>query len=165
VATDDTASSPGPWVNRLLAAVLRSPLSPLVDRGLMLLTVAGRRTGRRYTFPVQYVQHGATLWVVVGAAAGKTWWRNLVEGAPVEVLRQRRARNGRAVASTHASAPTVVEDGLRRYAARFPRTAKRLRLDAADPVACRRAAEGVVVVRIDLADLVPEAPTHSSTRA
>src|SRR5687767_12317116 len=100
-----TPHPPPAVVNTLMTGMLRSGLSRLVDRGIMLLTVFGRRTGRRYTFPVQYVEDGETLWVMSGAGAEKTWWRNAVGGAPVEVLLRRRVRHGRAAAFTHADDP------------------------------------------------------------
>jgi deazaflavin-dependent oxidoreductase (nitroreductase family) len=142
---------PPPWVNRTMTALLRSPLSRLVDRGIALLTVYGRRTGRAYTFPVQYAEEDGNLWLISGAGAEKTWWRNLVGGARVELLLRRRRRTGHAIAYTHAEHPQTVEEGLRRYVARFPGMARRLGItDDADSLAA--AAVDNVVVRVDLDD-------------
>jgi hypothetical protein len=93
---------------------------------------------------------GDTLWVIAGEASAKTWWRNLAGGAPVEVLLRRRVRAGRAVAATPVADPELVEEGLRRYAERFPGTAKRLGIDGAEPAALRRVAARTVVVRVEL---------------
>lgn len=68
------------WLNRFMSGILRSPFSRLVDRGIMLLTVFGRRTGDPYSFPVQYVEDGDSLWVLSGSGEEKTWWRNLMRG-------------------------------------------------------------------------------------
>jgi deazaflavin-dependent oxidoreductase (nitroreductase family) len=78
----------------LVRAILRSPLHGLLSRRLMLLTVIGRRTGRRYTFPVEYVSDGRHVTVVAGAAASKTWWLNLTRTSPVVVRIRGRNRNG-----------------------------------------------------------------------
>ena len=49
----------------------------------MLVTVTGRRTGKRYEIPVNY-RETAEGTLVMGTEA--SWWRNLEGGAPVEVL-------------------------------------------------------------------------------
>jgi deazaflavin-dependent oxidoreductase (nitroreductase family) len=78
-------------LNPAVAWVLRSRLHPLLSRGLMLVTVTGRRTGRRYTIPVGYQRNGAVLTVLVSRASRKQWWRNFRATAPVEVrVRGRR---------------------------------------------------------------------------
>jgi deazaflavin-dependent oxidoreductase (nitroreductase family) len=143
--------TPG-WLNRLMGGLLRSPFSRLVDRGIMLLTVFGRRTGRAYTFPVQYVEDGRSLWIYSGAGEEKTWWRNLRPGGPVEVLLRRRKHRGRGVVFTYADQPEMVEEGLRRYSERFPGMAKRMGLSLGDRKAFAEAAARSVTVRIDLED-------------
>ena len=49
----------------------------------MLITVTGRKSGRLYTTPVNYVRDGDTITVV--SRPNRTWWRNLRGGAPVAV--------------------------------------------------------------------------------
>lgn len=63
--------------NPAVRAVLSSPLHPLLSRRLALITVIGRRSGRRYTFPVGYRQDGDRVIVNVGWPERKQWWRNL----------------------------------------------------------------------------------------
>lgn len=152
-----------PWLNRFMSRLLRSLFSRIVDRGIMLLTVHGRRTGHAYTFPVQYAKEGETLWVMSGGGEEKTWWRNLVGGGPVEVLLRRRVRTGRGVTFTHREQPEIVEQGLRRYIERFPGMAKRLGLPPGDRAAFARTAEETVIVRIQLEARRPGAiaPTRS----
>jgi hypothetical protein len=76
------------FLNRLanpaLKLLLRSPLHRLVSRGTMLISYTGRKSGRRYTTPVNYLRDGDTILVVSQAA--RTWWRNLRGGAPVTLL-------------------------------------------------------------------------------
>jgi hypothetical protein len=81
-------------VSLLIGAILRSPMHGLLSRKLMLLTVIGRHTGRRFTFPVEYVSDGRHVTVVAGAAASKIWWLNLTRTSPVVVRIRGRDRNG-----------------------------------------------------------------------
>lgn len=68
-------------LNPLMRALLRSPLHHLVSARLLLLTVTGRRTGKRYTIPLGYAQVGRTLY---SGTEGR-WATNLRGGAPVTV--------------------------------------------------------------------------------
>lgn len=136
------------WVNAGMRWLLRSPCSRLVDRGIVLLTVTGRRTGRRFSFPVQYVEDGDTLWIMSGAGQEKTWWRNLVGGAPVEVLLRRHPYRGTAEVATDSDDPATVRDGVRRYMDRFPAFARKLGID--DPATFDAHARRSVIVRVRL---------------
>jgi hypothetical protein len=80
-------------LNPAIAWLLRSPLRVLADRGLLLVTVTGRRSGRRYTLPVGYLRDGDCLVVLVSKASRKQWWRNFREPAPVEVWLRGEARH------------------------------------------------------------------------
>lgn len=73
-------------VKPAVAAVLRSPLHPLLSFGLMLISFEGRKTGRRYTFPVGYQRSGNTVTVLASRARRKNWWRNFREPGPVDLL-------------------------------------------------------------------------------
>jgi hypothetical protein len=96
-------------VNKLLVPLLRSPLHGLVSRGLLLITVTGRRTGRKFTIPVSYRERDGVVRIGVGAPAGKQWWRNLREPAPVTLRLRGRDRAGIAVARGDAKAGVTVE--------------------------------------------------------
>ncbi len=80
--------------NPLVIWLLRSPLHSLVDQHTMVITVTGRRSGKRYTLPVSYVCDGETLLVI--SQKDRTWWKNLRKGAPVTVLLQGHALQARA---------------------------------------------------------------------
>lgn len=68
--------------NAVAAALLRSPLHGLLSGSAILLSFRGRKSGRRYTFPVGYYQrHGDTLVVV----PLHRWWTNLREETPIVV--------------------------------------------------------------------------------
>lgn len=84
-------------LNPLIVGILRSPFHWLLSRGLLLITVTGRKTGRRYTIPVGYQRDGETLDVMVSEARRKSWWRNYLEPAPLELRLCGRSRRGRAV--------------------------------------------------------------------
>lgn len=74
--------------NTFISWVLRSPFHSLLSNGMLLMTVIGRRTGRRITFPVGYYRAGNCLWVLT--TRDRTWWRNLEDGAEVELLMKRK---------------------------------------------------------------------------
>jgi deazaflavin-dependent oxidoreductase (nitroreductase family) len=71
--------------NPVVRAILSSPLHPLLSRSLALITVTGRRSGRRYTFPVGYRQDGNRVLINVGWPERKHWWRNLKDGGQVDM--------------------------------------------------------------------------------
>ena len=83
-------------LNPAIVWILRSPLHPLLSVGLMLITVTGRRTGRRYTIPVGYQRHGDEITVLISKAHRKRWWRNYLEPRPVELHVRGRALQGEA---------------------------------------------------------------------
>jgi deazaflavin-dependent oxidoreductase (nitroreductase family) len=67
--------------NSTMKAMLRSPLHGLVSNSTMLITLSGRKSGRTYTTPVNYVRDGDTITVL--SRKGRVWWKNLRGGAPV----------------------------------------------------------------------------------
>jgi len=83
-------------LNPVIGALLRSPLHPLLSPGLLLLTVTGRKTRRRYSIPVGYQRDGDDVVVMVSEARTKQWWRNYYEPGPVSVRLRGEDRAGRA---------------------------------------------------------------------
>lgn len=72
--------------NPMLKWLLRSPWHAAASNEVLLITVTGRKTGKRYTTPVNYVRDGEVLSVL--SHAHRTWWRNLRGGAPVTIVLQ-----------------------------------------------------------------------------
>jgi deazaflavin-dependent oxidoreductase (nitroreductase family) len=137
-----------PWVNRLMAWIVRSPFRRFVDRSILLLTVTGTRSGRRYSFPVQYIEEGDDLWVMTGHASEKRWWKNLRSPAPVEIVLRGRTVPAIAIAVTREADPETVDAGVRRYVERFPKMAEKVGLPTDDPATAARTAADTVMVRI-----------------
>jgi hypothetical protein len=116
----------------------------------MLITVTGRKSGRTYSIPVNYLRKGDTLWIT--SRRDRTWWRNLKGGAPVQVLLAGRELKAFGEAITHESA---VAESLGAYFQLAPQTAKYfgVALDpdgTPSPSDLSRAAQSRIVVRIDL---------------
>ena len=95
--------------NPVVRAVLSSPLHPLLSRSLALITVTGRRSGRRYTVPVGYRQDGDRVLINVGWPERKHWWRNLEDPAQVEMRIGGAGRKGQASAHGDERAGVTVE--------------------------------------------------------
>jgi hypothetical protein len=98
--------------NPLVRAVLGSPLHPLLSRGLALITVTGKRTGRRHTFPVGYRRDGRRVLIDVGWPERKRWWRNLRDGGRVEMRIRGQRYDGHARARGDARTGVTVEVDL-----------------------------------------------------
>jgi deazaflavin-dependent oxidoreductase (nitroreductase family) len=72
-------------VNPVVKAILRSPVHRIMSSRLALITLTGRRSGRRYTLPVGYQRTDNSVTINVGTAERKQWWRNLRTGARVRL--------------------------------------------------------------------------------
>jgi hypothetical protein len=92
--------------NRVVKLILASPAHGLMSDRLIVLTVTGRRTGKKRTFPVAYTQEGDKLSLHVDWPERKVWWKNLIGGAPVTVRLRGQVRHGHAV--THGDAKSGV---------------------------------------------------------
>ena len=95
--------------NQVVRLLLLSPLHRLVSRRLALITVTGRKSGRRFTFPVAYRQEGGLVNVHVVWPERKLWWRNLRgTEAPVTLRLRGTERAAHAHASENESGETWV---------------------------------------------------------
>jgi deazaflavin-dependent oxidoreductase (nitroreductase family) len=143
-------------INPFVSAILHSPFHRFLSKSVLLLTITGRRSGRRYTTPVGYTREGDTVTVF---SSGHTWCTNLRGGAAVAVWLGGRGRTGRA---------ELIEDRARvldevwRYLTRFgPRDGGQrigIGLDERHPPSPEQLAsalEGHVVIRLTL-DPTPE---------
>jgi hypothetical protein len=105
--------------NDFMAWMLRSPFHGALSNGMMILTVTGRKTGRRFSFPVGYYEEGGSLWVLT--SRDRTWWRNLQGGAPVEMLLKRKPVKG--IADADLDVPSV-QTRMVEYLRHVPQAAK-----------------------------------------
>jgi hypothetical protein len=80
------------WYNPWVTWLLRSPLRRLMENSTLLLTYTGRKSARSYTLPISYAQCGRCLRIITRRQ--KTWWKNVVPGAPVTLWLRGEARNG-----------------------------------------------------------------------
>ena len=95
--------------NPVVRLLLRSPAHRALSGRLALITVTGRRSGRRFTFPVGYRRVDGRVEIAVGSPERKRWWRNLRGGGPVLIRLRGTEHRGRAEAhGDEASGVTVV---------------------------------------------------------
>lgn len=94
--------------NPIVIWLLRSPLHGLMSNSTMLITFAGRKSGKSYTTPVNYAWDDHALLVV--SPKDRLWWRNLRGGALVTV--RVRAQTFRGVGRAFEDEKAVEEGGL-----------------------------------------------------
>jgi hypothetical protein len=70
---------------------------------MMLITITGRKTGKKISIPVGYYEDGGYLWTV--SNRDRTWWRNLQGGA--EVLLRLKGKDVRAFSDTDLNEEAV----------------------------------------------------------
>lgn len=138
-----------PILNRAMKRVLRSPMHGLVSKYLLLLTFAGRKSGKTYTTPVSYSQYDDQVTIFTHA----TWWRNLRGEAPVTL--RIRGRELQGVAEPVAEDKQAVAAGLAAHLQKVPSDARFYGVtfdDQGNPNAeeVEKAAQTVVMVRIRL---------------
>jgi deazaflavin-dependent oxidoreductase (nitroreductase family) len=141
-------------LNPAVVWILGSRIHPLLSFGLMLITVTGRRSGRRYTLPVGYQRQSDRLTVLVSKAPRKSWWRNYRSPGPVEVRLRGRRRVGEARVVPGGS--PEFREAIQATLRRLPWLARQLgvsRHESAEPGEdrWRAIARDTAVVRIDLA--------------
>lgn len=88
-------------VNPVVAWLLRTPLHDLLSDRVMLLIVTGRRSGAAIRLPVLYERHADTLTVI--SRPSRLWWRNLEDGAPVQLVLRGARLSGHATVSSEPS--------------------------------------------------------------
>ena len=104
--------------NDFVKFFLRTPLY-LFMGDTMLITVTGRKTGKKYTTPVGFYRDGNILWVL--SSRDRTWWRNLQKGANVEMRIRGKDVTGFAEAVLEKD---VVASQLGEYLKHVPMAAK-----------------------------------------
>jgi deazaflavin-dependent oxidoreductase (nitroreductase family) len=135
--------------NDFMAWVLRSPFHGMLSGGMLLVTVTGRKTGKAYTLPVEYVQEGDSLWVM--SKRNRRWWRNLEGEATVGLVLRRKSLQG--VGRLHTD-PSVVQSRLAAYLLHMPMSAKalgvRMENKIPNPEDLARVASDLVFIQIEL---------------
>jgi deazaflavin-dependent oxidoreductase (nitroreductase family) len=106
---------PSSLANALVKAILHSPLRPLLGSNVAVITVFGRKTGARYSTPVNVQRDDGSFTVI--SSRDRTWWRNLRRGAPGSL---RVSGKDFAVAGEVLEGRAEVAEALRKLFAREP---------------------------------------------
>jgi deazaflavin-dependent oxidoreductase (nitroreductase family) len=134
--------------NPLVLWLLRSPLHAAMSNSTMPLTFTGRKSGRTYTTPVNYVRDGDELLAV--GSRGHSWWKNLRGDAVVSVRVRGREMRGEAKAFEGEAA----EEGLLAVLRAVPAYRRYWKVELGEddspqePDALRRVARDNTLVRI-----------------
>lgn len=105
--------------NGFISWLLRSPFHRMLSNGMMLITVTGRKTGKKYTTPVGFYREDSYLWVLT--SRDRTWWKNLQGGAQVSLLLQRQPVGGFAEPQLESNTVELLMD---QYIRHIPQAAK-----------------------------------------
>jgi len=138
------------WFNPMMVWLLKSPMHGFISKGVMLVTVTGRRSGKSISTPTNYLRDGNSLWVI--SWRDRNWWKNLRGGAQTRVLLAGKMVEGRGqVVEDEKQAAQALFD----YYRKVPQYAKyvQIGLDAAGlPISadCERAAQKMVLVKIEI---------------
>lgn len=110
--------------NPFVKLILRSPLYGWMSAALLLITYRGRKSGKEYTLPVQYVQDGSHIYIVPGYAEKKVWWRNLKGGMTVRLTLKGQTKSGVGILLDHDADAEAIAKGFGLYLRQFPSLAK-----------------------------------------
>jgi hypothetical protein len=141
------------WYDPIVKLLLLSPLHGLISSGVLLLSYAGRKTGKIYRVPLSYVRDGNEL--IILTFKRRTWWRNLAGGVPVNV--RLKGQNIEAIAEPEAEDLERIKHGFAKYIENnnYLSRALEVPLDEEgkpDPEALESAVEGRVMVWIRLVE-------------
>ena len=139
------------WMNSIMALLLKSPFHSLLSKGIMLVTVTGRKSGKSISTPTAYLRDGNTVWVI--SKRESKWWRNLRGGANVQVLLIGKTLEGygSVIEDEQAVAQRLFEN-LKKDPTRARFAQVNLDNTTGLPVFadCERAAKIMLAIRIDL---------------
>jgi deazaflavin-dependent oxidoreductase (nitroreductase family) len=139
------------WYNSIMMWLLRSPLHGMLSGSTMIITYTGRKSGKTFSTPVNYVRDGDVLWTV--SFRRRTWWRNLRD-SPVTLRIHGKDVTGVATAMTDQQ---EVTDCLTAYLRKAPQIARYVGvgLDASGqpkPDDVADAAKTRIMVRVQLSE-------------
>ena len=107
--------------NPIVAWILRSRLlHPLASKNILLIAFTGKKSGKYYMTPVEYLQDKQTIWIMAGFPEKKHWWRNLIGGAPVNLCLRGEWVSGEAFALTRQGDEEKLRSGLTQFANKYP---------------------------------------------
>ena len=69
------------WFNPIMSWMIRSPLHFMVSKNMMLMTYTGRKSGKAYTTPLNYLAMDDAFYTT--SYRDRVWWPNLRGGADV----------------------------------------------------------------------------------
>ncbi|MCK5634779.1 MAG: nitroreductase family deazaflavin-dependent oxidoreductase [Anaerolineales bacterium] len=141
--------------NTIVIWLLKSPFHGLMSGNTVLIGYDGRKTGKHYIVPVNYVrtagEDGDRL--LITSERGRTWWRNLRGGSLVDVQLQ-----GMHLTATARSQEEIqeVEDGLMIYFTHAPGSTRYFNVGIDDGGGPKmediaRAAQERVIIYVDIA--------------
>ncbi len=134
-----------------MKSILRSPFHDMISKNIMLITFAGRKSGKMYTTPVNYIRDGNDI--TVFSDRNRVWWRNLRGGVPVTV--RVKGQDLKAIGEAIED-KKIVAAGLLAYLQMSPKNAKYFQVSLnpngqPTPKEVDGAAENRVMIRVKLA--------------
>ena len=78
------------WFNPIMRWLLRSPLHGFVSKNMMLITYKGRKSGKPYTTPVNYLRiaQDQDQFLATTSSRDRVWWRSLRGSVEVTIRLQ-----------------------------------------------------------------------------
>ena len=142
-------------VNPFVRLILLSPLHGMMSSALLLITYKGRKSGKAYTLPVQYVKDNRTIYIIPGNPNQKIWWRNLRSASAVQLRLAGKALSCTASVLEGPSKSADIAGILDIYLRRFPAAARlhKVRLEengSFNQDDINQAASSTVVVRVEM---------------
>ncbi|HEY59315.1 MAG TPA: nitroreductase family deazaflavin-dependent oxidoreductase [Anaerolineae bacterium] len=78
--------------NPFVRALLRSPLHDFLSDDMIVITYTDRKSGKKFSAPVNFQQEGKSLRIV--SQRDRNWWWNIRGGATVRVLIKGQEKDG-----------------------------------------------------------------------
>jgi hypothetical protein len=108
-------------LNPLVQGLLRSPIHGIASANLCVFHYRGRRSGRRFTTPLSFMQEGSLVRLL--SSHNTRWWNNFLDG-PVDVEIEIARKTFRAKAHTLVDDSPEYRDGIRTFLTAVPRDAR-----------------------------------------
>lgn len=135
--------------NPIVIWILRSPLHSLMDKGTILITFTGRKSGKEYTIPISYMRDGDALLMI--SQREHRWWKNLRGGAQVTLYLQGHTLKARGEVFTDIE---TVANKLLLFLQQFPSYQKLIHVKVLangqpeNPEAFQRFAQDMVIIQM-----------------